>query len=251
VAQEHPLYSELQRLVRRSVASGAQHARKLAESLELEPKPWDLTFQKWIDEAKSLGRDPNDVADERWGNARAGAEKLYLPLFDRQSVVLELGPGTGRYTRYLLPECREMVLVDYSKYVCAWLEEYFAGKGNLRVVHAKDYAMGQVDDGSIDAVIANGVFEHIDLEGFFHYLSTFARVLRRGGRGAINFNNIMSPGGFEHFRNKLPSGMGERSIFRFYHPETVSKLCNEAGLAVERMDTTEHRFAFLVFVKPT
>jgi cyclopropane fatty-acyl-phospholipid synthase-like methyltransferase len=130
------------------------------------------------------------------------------------------------------------------------MEEYFSGKGTFRVVLARDYALGAVADTSIDVIVANGVFEHIYLEGFYRYLVTFARVMKPGARGCLNFNNILSPGGFQHFRDKLPEGMTKRSIFRFYHPQTVETLCREAGLAVERIDTSEHRFAFLDFRKP-
>ena len=251
MALEHPLYHDFQRLVRRSAARARKGAGKLAEQLsELENKPWDESFRTWIADAKRQGLDPNDVGDQRWGDARIGAEAQYLPLMNADSVVLELGPGSGRYTRHFMPRCKEMVLVDYSKFVCAWMEEYFQGKGKFRVVYAHDYALQAVGDSSIDTVIANGVFEHIYLEGFYHYLVTFRRVMKPGARGCFNFNNILSEGGFQHFRDKLPQAMGKRSIFRFYHPQTVEKLCREAGLEVERMATSESRFAFLTFRKP-
>jgi hypothetical protein len=251
MAQDHRLYTEFQRLVGPSAVHAVRQARKLARSwANPELKPWDRSFRNWIAEAKSLGRDPNDVGDERWGDARPGTEAHYLPLIDQQSVVMEMGPGSGRYTRHLLPRCREMVLVDYSKFVCEWVQEYFAGKGTFRVVLAKDYALGAIADGSIDAVVANGVFEHLYLEAFYQYLVTFERVMKPGARGCLNFNNIASDGGFEHFETKLPQGMDERCIFRFYHPETVRELCRRAGLEVERLSTSEHRFAFLTFKKP-
>jgi SAM-dependent methyltransferase len=238
-------------LLRRSAARARRGASKLAASLgELDNKPWDDSFRDWIADAKRQGLDPNDVGDERWGDARAGAEQRYLPLFTPSSVVLELGPGTGRYTRHFMPHCKEMVLVDYSKLVCGWLEEYFLGKGKFRVVHAHDYSLDAIADNSIDVIIANGVFEHIYLEGFYQYFLTFARVLKPGARGCFNFNNILSDGGFRHFREKLPKGMDQRGIFRFYHPGTIEKLCREAGLEVVQLETSDHRFAFITFAKP-
>lgn len=251
MALDHPLYHDLERLLRRSAARARKGAGLLAASLgELESKPWDDSFRAWIEDAKRQGRDPNDVGDERWGDARLGAERRYLPLMGADSVVLELGPGTGRFTRHFVQHCKELVLVDYSKLVCRWLEQYFQAQDKVRVVHARDYALGVVGSGSVDVVIANGVFEHIYLEGFYHYLVTFARVMKPGAQGCLNFNNILSEGGFRHFKEKLPSGMGERSIFRFYHPGTVEKLCREAGLEVVSLDTNDHRFAFLTFRKP-
>ena len=213
-------------------------------------RPWDRKFQAWIDEARAQGRDPNDVGDDRWGDPRSSVDNNYLPLFGSDAVVLELGPGSGRYTRHLMPHCKEMILVDYSEFVCDWVRTYFEGKGKFRVVHATDYALSEIANTSIDAIIANGVFEHLDLEGFYQYFTTFSRIMKPGAKGCFDFDNIMSPGGLAFFVRQLPDGMGKRSIFRFHHPETVRRLCAACGLRVEKMRTSEHRFAFLTYKKP-
>jgi cyclopropane fatty-acyl-phospholipid synthase-like methyltransferase len=209
-----------------------------------ELKPWDRSFRDWIAEAKSLGRDPNDVGDERWGDARPGTEAHYLPLFDQQSVVMEMGPGSGRYTRHLLPHCREMVLVDYSKFVCEWVQEYFAGKGTFRVVLAKDYALGAIADASIDAVVANGVFEHLYLEAFYQYLVTFERVMKPGARGCLNFNNIASEGGFEHFETKLPKAWTSAAFFVSIIPKPCASC---AGARVSKWNACRRASIVLPF----
>jgi|SRR5262245_44933249 len=63
-------------------------------------RPWDSEFLRWISEAKADGVDPNDVGDRAWqGSALEGATRYLFHRITPQSVVLELGPGTGRYTR--------------------------------------------------------------------------------------------------------------------------------------------------------
>jgi len=236
--------------LRRSAIRWGERALAAAKDDDAELKPWDRQFMRWIEEAEALGRDPNDVGDEKWSDPLPAIRNRYHPLFDENSVVLELGPGTGRYTRHFIGRCRELVLVDYSKVVCDFLSDYFANQGPPRIILATDYELNPVDSDSIDTIIANGVFEHIYLEGFYRYFETFHRILRPGGRGIFNFNNIMSQGGFEWFHKELPKQMDGRSIFRFYHPETVEALCRRAGLEVVEMSTSEHRFAFLTFRKP-
>lgn len=244
------LTHRLERAVKKSAAKAAHHVLSLAgEEKKPGQRPWDDQFRSWIREAQERGRDPNDVADEKWSTPLPALEKYYFPLFSADSVVMELGPGTGRYTRHLLGKCREVVVVDYSVAVIDWMKEYFPGR-KIRTVLAKSYELLEIESNSIDAIIANGVFEHLYAEGAYHYLKTFQRVLTPGGRGCFNFDNIMSQGGFARFEKELPSEMDGRSIFRFYHPDMIGRMAEKAGLEVERMDTSEERFAFLTFRKP-
>ena len=212
-------------------------------------RPWDRQFRSWIQSAREQGRDPNDVGDEKWSSPLPALEKHYFPLINEEATVLELGPGTGRYSRHLLARCKKLILLDYSEMVCEYLRDYFQHEPRVRVVHAAHPSVPDIADESVDAVIANGVFEHIYLEGFYRYFRTFARVMKPGAKGCFNFNNIMAKGGLERFVSELPEKMRGRSIFRFYHPETVEQLCTAHGLRVANMATSDHRFAFLTFEK--
>ena len=216
---------------------------------ERDERPWDKQFRQWIREAEEQGKDPNDVGDQYWSSPINGLEKYYYPVFDKNSVVLELGPGSGRYTRHLIDRCKEMVLVDYSKAVCEWCRTYFAGKP-MRIIHCTDYRLDEIADSSIDAVISNGVFEHIYPEGTFQYLRAFQRVMKPGARGCINYENIMSKDGFEFFVKHLPRRLDDREIFRFYHPDVIAKFIKEAGLELLKMEISDIRIAFATFRKP-
>lgn len=238
---------ELKHLSQRVAAKVGQKISDYGADGEL--KPWDRQFLKWIKEAQSRGMDPNDVGDERWGSPLDQLERHYFPLIQPEHTVMELGPGSGRYTRHLVDRCERLVLVDYSHVVCDWMEQCYQGRSDVQIVRAQSYALTQITAGSIDTIVANGVFEHIDLEGFMRYFQAFERALKPGGRGCFNFNNIVAPQGLDRFIQELPAGFGERSIFRFYHPETVSTLCKRAGLRVEKMHTSEGRFAFITFAK--
>lgn len=161
--------------------------------------------------------------------------------------MLELGPGSGRVTRHLIDRCAEMILVDYSQVVCDWLGEYLRGRGKFQIQHINSPALPQVPAASVDVVIANGVFEHIDADGMVSFLQEFHRVLRPGGVVAFNFDNIMSEEGFRWFIQTPPV---KRSIFKFYHPETVSKLAEGVGFKTLSISTDSTRFAFIELTKP-
>jgi SAM-dependent methyltransferase len=194
-------------------------------------KPWDEAFAHWIAEAKASGLDPNDVGDREWhGRALENASRHLFPRITQQSVVLELGPGTGRYTRHVLPRCREMILVDYSTLVCGWLREYLRGKGRFRVLHIDRPRFAEVADGAVDFAFANGVFEHIDPDDTDFLLQEFHRVLKPGGELWFNFDNFMSTGGARWFMEEDVKPGGRR-LFRFYHPELLKRMAEMRGFS--------------------
>ena len=140
-------------------------------------KPWDEYFTKWIAEAEKSGQDPNDVGDVDWNDSLEKAlERNYLPYIKPDSVVLELGPGSGRLTRHIIGRCREMILVDYSQIVCDWLEKYLKGRGNYVIARIDKPSLVTVAGSSVDTIIANGVFEHIDMDDLFCFLEEFGNT---------------------------------------------------------------------------
>lgn len=213
-------------------------------------KPWDKKFLAWIAEAREKGLDPNDIADQEWSNPEAYLETYCYPYIKPDNVVLELGPGTGRTARNLIKRCAKLLLVDYSQAVCDWLQEYMKGRGEFEVHHAKDCTLSNIQDNSVNVVWADGVFEHIDLEDFYRYFKTFHRVLRSEGIMILNFDTLMTDKGLDWFISQLPRK--GRGIFRFYHPDMISRLANHVGFELE--SKTDHiiqgeisRFVFITF----
>jgi SAM-dependent methyltransferase len=216
---------------------------------ELTQASWDRQFRRWIRKAQRDRKDPNDVGDVHWGDPAESLQLRYLPHITADDVVVELGPGTGRYSRHLIDACKQLILVDNSPFVCRYLERYFAGKPTVTVIRARDWRLEEVASGSAGFAFANGVFEHLDQDVFLGYLTAFARILRPGGRCVFNFNNVVSAEALRWFRESKPPVHG-RSVFRFYHPETVRTFAAEAGLEVEDLATSEHRFGFATLRRP-
>jgi ubiquinone/menaquinone biosynthesis C-methylase UbiE len=214
-------------------------------------RSWDRQFLNWIAEARRTGTDPNDMGDRAWGVPdNVLLERRYLSFMTSESVVLELGPGTGRISRHLIGRCRDLILMDYSQVVCQWLGEYLAGKGPHRIVLIDRPVLTGVSDDSIDLVVADGVFEHIDLDDFVCFLEEFCRVLKRGGIAAFNFDNIMAEESWSWW-NRTRGHPGTRNNFRFHHPDAVARIAEKVGLRVHQLETSENRQAYVWLQKPS
>ncbi len=216
-----------------------------------EARPWDETFAEWIARARKEGVDPNDIADVEWEDDRlvTALDRFYLPWMSSQSVVVELGPGTGRLSRHLIGRCSELILVDSSRLVCDWLREYLAGKGRFRVVHIDRPSLSAIAASSVDAIFANGVFEHLHLEDAAAFIDEFHRISRPGAVTVFNFDNPMSPGGLEWFRRWRPEA-GRLCIFRFFHPAVMARIGEAAGFEVVRLTEDSTRLATIELRKP-
>ena len=219
---------------------------RLVPTLDPDKRPWDRHFAQWLVEARRSGKDPNDIGDVSWADdpLRVAIQEHYLPHVRSDSVVLELGPGSGRLTRHVIGRCREMILVDYSRLVCDWLREYLRGKGVFRVHQIDRPFVPMVPDGSVDVVLANGVFEHLDMDEMLCFLEEFHRVLRPGGVVAFNFDNVMAAESIP-WQRRWREGPSKRCIFRFYHPDAVSRLGEAAGFETLRLTTSSSRFAYI------
>lgn len=210
-------------------------------------KPWDRSFRRWIAEAEATGRDPNDIGDDDWaGDPETLLDTQVRGLYDADSVVLELGPGTGRATRYVLPQCRRMILLDYSEFVCHWLERYLAGKGEFETHWLQAPQFAAVPERCVDFAFAYGVFEHVELDDSWELLREMHRVLKPGRHLWFNFDTLTTPGGLAHFkaeRGRL--GPRQRSVFRFHHPDDIVRLAEDVGFGVARLEKGTERSVWL------
>jgi SAM-dependent methyltransferase len=120
----------------------------------------------------------------------AKMRKRYLePYVGPETVALEIGPGGGRWTRYLLA-AREVIVVELNSEFFGYLEERFPeSKEKLRFYETSGYELAGIESQSVDFVFSFGTFVHIDPDGIDAYLGEIRRVLRPGGNATIHYGD--------------------------------------------------------------
>jgi SAM-dependent methyltransferase len=222
-----------------------------APSANQPPPPgrWDIHFHQWVASATARGLDANDVGDEAWANDRLAAvlDDCYLRYVPAGGTVLELGPGTGRLTRHLIGRAGKLELVDNSKFVIDWMNKYLRGRIEFRTHLIKSPRFAAVSDRSVDAVLAHGVFEHLDFDEAYAFLVEFHRVLKTGGHVSFNYDTLHSEAGaawfLEHYKP------GKRCIFRLYTPDFMARIAEVAKFEVASSIVSDDRLAHIVLVK--
>jgi SAM-dependent methyltransferase len=226
-----PIVERIRNALRRPPSATAQPGALPEPDPALVPEAlpsWEEQFARWVAEARASGADPNDIGDREWGTDHLddALEAYYLPAAQGARVV-ELGPGSGRLTRHLIGIVEHVTLLDLSPFVCDWIDEYLAGHDNYEVHRITGSEAPMVPSGSADAILAHGVFEHLDPDQIYWFFCEFHRLLVPGGKVVFNFDNVTSRGGIDHLAGS--SGPQWRSVFRFHAPAAIVTLGESAG----------------------
>jgi len=243
-------------LILRAVNELLSRTFNLRIDLRAAGRPWDRHFRGWIEEAKKKGADPNDIADQAWRSD--GLDQLYdhwyMPNIKPDRTVLELGPGTGRLTRRVIGRVKHLYVADNSRLVCDWMRQYLAGKGEFTVVDLESGDLDQIDNGSVDAVLAHGVFEHFSLHEIYDFLIRVSGLLVPDGVIVFSYDVLSTSGGKEWFVETFES-YGKKSPFHFYTPETLTIVAEMAGYQAQTAPLGDGRIAAMqlrwIGVNPT
>lgn len=137
-----------------------------------------------------------DAGDEWsgvWGGPEAEWRSCIFPriaTFLPTGSLLELGPGFGRWTQYLLPTCTSYLGVDLADRCIAACEERFAGHEGVRFATNDGRSLPMVPDSSVDLVFSFDSLVHAEDDTIGAYLKEFHRVLSSDGIAFIHHSNI-------------------------------------------------------------
>ena len=137
--------------------------RRLWRAVQHELRAKDYYGQQW--------GDPDGVAALSFINGR-----WVQPYVQSDKTGLEIGPGGGRWTRYLLG-FEKLYVVDHYPELLAELRKTCA-QPNMVFVLNNGTDFPSVPDAAVDYLFSFGVFVHLDVPLIESYLSNMKRVLK-------------------------------------------------------------------------
>lgn len=158
-----------------------------APSLYMEPA--------MIQAAAQAGIYIGDYAEAQWGevgSAKSMVETLCLPNLQQASTILEVGPGTGRYTKLMLEKIPQgkAHLFELDPYWKNFLGTYFSGDSRVILHSANGYSYETVASDSVDLYCANAVFVYTRPMLTYRNLMEAVRVVKPNGVIIFDFFDL-------------------------------------------------------------
>jgi len=194
------------------------------------------TSSTWVSDlrdAKALNMDVNDWLETKlgWPPALPILEEIVFPHLRNDSLICELGVGTGRHSRHLLSKIPngEIYLVDNSPWVINFVKKYFSHEKRVHFHLCNGSSIPFINDSQIDLVFSDGTFITMNLGSFYLYSHEFYRILKPGGYCIIDFIDISTLEGQNHLETQ--SAQYWRT-FTYHTYETVSMIFRSAGFEI-------------------
>jgi SAM-dependent methyltransferase len=151
-----------------------------------------------IDENINTWNDPSVWAlfkqGESWSEWFGSTEILWnsflyprIYKFFENKDVLEIAPGTGRLTQYLLRSAKNYVGYDLSEYCINYCKNKF--KNNSFLLN-DGLSLTETPDSSVDFIFSWDSLVHADKDVLFSYASESLRCLRDNGIAFIHHSNL-------------------------------------------------------------
>lgn len=140
--------------------------------------PWTGDGDAWDGQARACG-----VPYADW---KAGIMARYLPLFPRQGTIVEIGPGHGRWSEFLVDHAGLLVLCDIAPNCLDACRQRLTGRGRLRTHLARSADLPADLTTAVDAIWSYDCLVHVAAEECRSYLAEIARVLRPGGVAVLH-----------------------------------------------------------------
>jgi len=173
---------------------------------------------------------PTEIYGLQWGDPEILPplqflrDRWVLPYVNPQHVALEIGPGGGRWSRYLL-DFRQLYVVDYHEEILNELKRNFY-RPNMGFIKNNECDFPGVADTFIDYLFSFGCFVHLDRELIVAYLKNIVRILKPGGNAVLHYSD----------KSKIMAQVN--SSFSDNTPQQMRKMVTESGFRILEEDLT-------------
>jgi len=179
--------------------------------------PWPKNGDEWDNQAGFCNQ-----PYEKWKNSIA--ENFILNNINEESVVLEIAPGHGRWTEFILKKVKKIILVELSQERIKYCKKIFDNSKNIDYFMNNGKDLFFIADNSIDFIFSYDSFVHIEKDAIACYFKEFSRILKKEGIAIIHHagrNDLFLK--FKFIKNFGDSGK------KIYNYLTIKKYDNIAG----------------------
>lgn len=187
-------------------------------------------FPGYVEAAQKLGMDVNEYEERHlgWYPAQVLLEATTFRYLRADSVVCEVGPGTGRFSRFIVSRIPggQLHLVDHSPWMIRFLERYFRDQPQVRVHLSDGQSLPFAQNGWMDLVFVAGTIVALKLGTIHLYALEFARVLKPGGIVVFDYIDPSTAEGWAHLETE---GHRLADVYTYHAPEIIDRVFAEAG----------------------
>ncbi len=189
-------------------------------------------FPGYVEAARRLALDVNDYEETQlgWYPAQALLEATTFRHLRPDSVVCEIGPGTGRFSRYIVPRipAGQLHLVDHSPWMVRFLDSYFRGQPQVRVHLGDGQSLPFPRSAWMDVVFVAGTLVALKLGTIHLYAREFGRVLKGGGIVIFDYIDPTTAEGWAHLQTE---GHRLADVYTYHAPQIIDRVFADAGFA--------------------
>jgi len=140
----------------------------------------------------------------QWGNSEYQWYITILPRIKKflpSHTILEIAPGWGRWTRFLLNNCNTYYGIDISEDAIKTCQQRFYFNKNANFILNDGKILKNIKENSIDFIFSMDSLVHVGLDGMESYIKECARVLSSNGYAFIHHSNMN-----KHINEPNPNG---------------------------------------------
>lgn len=151
-------------------------------------------------------------------------DRYVLPYVNAEQNAVEIGPGGGRWTRYMLG-FKKLYVVDYHADLLKELRKNFKKK-NMEFIKNNGTDFPGIKERSIDYLFSFGTFVHLEVSLIEAYLMNMRPILKPGANVVIHYAD----------KTKIMAQLNES--FSENTPEKMRKMVSGAGYRLCEQDLT-------------
>jgi SAM-dependent methyltransferase len=157
----------------------------------------DLNWNKTTWDSTYAWQDNGEEWSTAWGGSEAQWFGCIYPRLHRflpAPRILEIAPGFGRWTKYLIAACDEFVGIDLSAKCVDACRKRFAGAGHAQFFANDGQSLAAAADESFDLIFSFDSLVHAESAVLASYVPQVLRKLAPGGVAFLHHSNLLAYG---------------------------------------------------------